>query len=238
MSDLPLIIAFFGIGFIFQSLFGFGAAFIIVLGLSLFMPIQPVIGLMAVGILLSNFTTVVGDHRKVRWRLILLTFMWSVPGLFLGSIILDRLPARVIVIAICVIILIYSVYSILIKTVAVPKRWITPLTIVSGFITGGTGLGVSFVPIMIGQFEDPVEFRVSLNLLWVLIGVFRIPIYMVQGIVVPEHFLIGLTLIPVMIVSKSVGRMLYNRMELGQFQRWVQIFLGLVVLVRLITEIL
>lgn len=238
MTDYLLIAGFFGFGYFFQSLFGFGAAFIIILGLSLFIPIQPVIGMIPLSLLAAAMYMVAADRYHVRWKVIMRSFLISLPGAAAGALLLSRIPSRTVVISVCLVILAYSIYSLAVEEVVVPRRLMTPCLLLSGFVIGTTGLGIIFVPIIMQQIDEPAELRVSLNLMWLYQGLLRLPIYLYNGVISGPYVVMGLAVIPVLILSQYLGRRVYKGIHPEQFNRLARSFLMLLVSARLASELL
>ena len=227
---------FFGLAYFFQSLFGFGAAFIVVLGLSLFIPIQSVIGMIPVSLMAVAAITVLRDSDKVRWGRIFRMFLISFPGVAVGALILNRMPSRAIVIAVSLLILAYSLYSLTVERVSIPRFLSIPYLLASGFIIGTTGLGIVYVPLSMQEIPEPAELRVSLNLMWLLLGLVRLPIYLMNGVVTREYFLMGLAVIPVMFGAMLIGRRVNNRIRPEQFHKLALIFLSVLAVARILSE--
>jgi uncharacterized membrane protein YfcA len=97
-------------------------------------------------------------------------------------------------------------------------------------------MGIVFVPYMMQEIEDPRELRVSMNLMWLVQGVFRLPIYIAGGIITQQYILTALSVIPFMLVAQDAGRRIHNRIHPEHFHRLILCFLALLVLARLTSE--
>ena len=238
MEQTIIILVIFGFAFFFQSLFGFGASFLAILGLSLFIPANSVIGMLAVTMIAATGFIVLRDLRSLRWKIILTTFLISLPGVILGGIILKNLDSNLIIIIVTILILIQSIYSFFVKSLIIPESLLYPLLLISGAIIGVTGLGIVYVPLVIQKIKKPMEIRVSLNFLWLLLAVVRTPIYFINGIITPPLFQKALISIPVVILFMLLGRTVHSLFNAETYSKTVTGLLGIITFSRLIIGII
>ena len=220
-------------GTFFQSLFGFGGSFIIILGLSLLVPVQSVIGMLPFSLILGAGVVVVRDAGDARWKTIFKMFFISSPAVIGGAVFLNYLNSRILMIVICLLIFIYCLYSFFIERIELPGFIHIPYLLISGFIIGATGVGMLFVPLVIQKIRKPAELRVSLHLLWVLLGLLRTPFYIGGGIITFRYAIMGFSVIPVVLFGQYWGKKVHSKMAPEAYHRGLLIALGAAVIVRL-----
>ena len=237
MTEYIIIASTFGLGYFFQSLFGFGGALIIILILSVFVPVQHIIGMLPISVIIATGYIFLRELDKVRWKPMLTCFIAAVPGVVLGAYLLPKIPTSPIVIAICITMLAYSFLTLFAKQIKIPEKLVIPILLIAGFVSGTTGLGIVFVPIILQEITDPKELRVSLNFLWCILGVFRLPMYIANGVIVPEYAYMSLYIIPIIMITQYFGKILHKTISPEKFHTYAQIFLIMLISARLIKEL-
>ena len=238
MTESLLIFAFFGFAYFFQSLFGFGASFIAVMGLSLFISTEIVIGMLPVTLIVITLIIVLQDRKHVQWRIILTSLLISVPGVRIGTFILDLINPDVVIIIVSVLILLHCLSSLLSKELTLPGYMIKPALVVSGLVIGGTGLGIPYVPIIMQKIKNSMDLRVSLNFLWCCLAAIRLPLYVASGIITMPYLIKGVSAIPVAVICMLLGRKAHLRFANEAYRKTLMGGLALITLLRLIISIL
>ena len=224
----------FGGAYLFQSVFGFGASFIAVLVASLFLPMQSAVVMVPFTILIACIITVLSELRSVRWRSILVLFAQGGPGVVVGGILLPYLPEGIITVTAAVLILGYGLCELSGREVAIHPAFDLPAAILAGVVAAVAGLGILFVPLAMKRVTDPGELRISLNFLWICLGVLRVPLYIFGGLVSETVIEMSLVSIPAILIALVLGRLIYRRLRPGEFKRGLLIFLTLLAFGRLV----
>lgn len=139
--ELIAISAVIALGAFTQGLTGFGLALVSVPLLSLVVDVKMAIPIAGMFGWLVTFPTVWKMRHELQWRTGLLLFAGSLPGSFLGADLLERLPAAIILIAMGIVLLASSIYS-LRKNSAVVRQTNTGVTVTTGFLSGALGASV------------------------------------------------------------------------------------------------
>ena len=237
MPEMVYIIAFFAFAFCFQSLFGFGGSFIVVLGLSLFISTEIVIGMLPIPLIAVTAAIVIRDFKDVCWRAILISFLMSVPGVFFGVFLLESTNPDIIIIAVTLLILFNCIYSLVVNEVNIPVWMHPPLLIVSGIVIGGTGLGITYVPVIMQKIKGTDQLRVSMNFLWFFLAVLRLPLYLSNNIITPDYALKGAIAIPASLAAVFLGRMIHRKFKAEVYRKSMLIVLAIITFSRLVLSV-
>lgn len=225
--------AIFGFAYLFQAVFGFGAALIAVVVASAILPVQSVVAMVPLTVLVAGLLTVLTDYRTVRLKEVGPIVLKAMPGVVMGALMLGRVSGIVIITIVCLAVIAYSAGSLHGNTVRVSPSAEIPLASAAGFAIAITGFGILFVPLVMGHLEDPREFRTSMNAVWLLLGVIRVPIYVAAGLVTDEVLVGTLWTVPAILLSLGVGSRIARRIDPTLFRRAGFVFLGILAVLRL-----
>ncbi len=228
------IAAIIGCAYLFQAVFGFGAALIAVVVISAILPAQSVVAMIPMTILVACLLTVLTDIRAVRLSEVVPVVLKSMPGIVVGGILLGRISDAIIVAMVCCLVIAYSAFSLRGGVLRVGPRGEMALASGAGFAIAITGFGILFVPLVMRRLDDPREFRISLNAMWLMLGSIRLPIYAAAGLVTRQVIFGALASIPAILVSLVVGSWIAGRIDPARFRRSGLVFLGILAVLRLV----
>lgn len=224
--------AIFGFAYLFQAIFGFGGALIAVVALSAILPAQSVVAMVPMTILVACLLTVATDIRAVRLREVAPVVLKAVPGIVIGGLLLGTITDTIIVALVCCLVIAYSVFSLRGGVLRVGPRSEVPLASGAGFAIAITGFGILFVPLVMRRLDDPREFRMSINAMWLMLGAIRFPIYAAAGLVTREIAFRALASIPAILISLVIGSWIARRVDPVQLRRAAFLFLGVLAVLR------
>ena len=140
-SVVVAVVAIIALGSFVQGLTGFGLALVSVPLLSLALGVKSAVPLAAIFGWLVTFPIAWTMRRHVQWKTGLLLFVGSLPGSWFGAELLKRLPDGVILVVMGITLLVSSIYAMRSRG-PVLKAASLPLTLGTGFFSGGLGAAV------------------------------------------------------------------------------------------------
>lgn len=217
----PAIIACAALGYTAESIFGFGGSIITFLLATRFIPAHSIISMLPIFATVGSMMILYTDYRSADWRFILKVSLYAIPGLVLGSIVMERMPERSLSIFVLSLIILYGVNLVAGKDPEVPRPLRNPLYVLSGFIIGATSLGVLFIPVLGAQLGHRSSFRASLALLWTILAIARVPMYALTGILTTDSAIQSLAALPVIIIGILVGHRIHKLIPEAHYKRIV-----------------
>lgn len=222
------------IGYGIESIFGFAGSVVTYLLLTQMLSAKETIALLPFFALVASLIILTSDLRAVKWRVVLKVCLFSLPGMFLGMYLMDRIPDNLLTAGVLVIILVYGISLIAGKNPSVPAKLRIPLYVISGAVIGATSIGVLFVPVISSELGDRRSFRASLALLWFVTACFRVPFYFTSEILTRSSIISGLWAVPFLIVSIIAGFMIHKIIPEAHYKRWVGAAISAISLTNLI----
>lgn len=223
----------FGGAYLFQSVFGFGASLIAILGLSVIMPMPTAVAMVPFTILIGCVLIILSAPKSVMLMPILKLFIKALPGLVVGGFMLEILPGKVMVGIAASIILLYSLYSLCCGEPEIPRYLELPLALLAGCTISITGLGILFVPLVMQRIEEPDRLRVSLNFLWFCLGTARIPLYLLSGLITSNVLLLSAASIPAILIALFAGSAISSRIDAKRYRSGVLLLLAMIASLRI-----
>lgn len=230
MTFIPfLLITFFAAGFI-QGLTGFGSALVAIPLLTLLFDIKTVIPLTLLnGLVIVVYLFVRLQSHISRQRVTPLCIS-SIPGLVIGVTLLKTSPSKEISIALGMLIIAYSLYSLLFKPTRkkLKRRW----AYVAGFSTGLTGGAFSAggPPVIIySALSDwnKDEIKATLTSFFLFNSLLTIPMYCIGGLITWQIVKYWLYSGPAVLLGTLCGLLCSRRLSTKQYLNMVYILLGL-----------
>ncbi len=209
------------IGYMAESIFGFGGSVLTFLILTQKMSSKEVVSMLPVFALVGSLFVLLSDFKSTNWRLIGKIALVSMPTLVLGTLFLNVVPEMTLNLFILVIILIYGFNLIIGRNPSIPERFRYPLYALAGFIMGATSLGIFFVPLLGALFDDQRSFRSSLALLWVITGVFRVLSYYFNGILTMNAIHMATIASPFLLVGIIIGYFIHRIIPKDHYKKYV-----------------
>lgn len=215
-----------------RSTFGFGESLIAVPLLALFIPIEIAVPL---GVLISILVAAVvlaQDHAHVHFHSAKWLIAFAVLGIPVGLVILLRVDATIVKIALGTLVIAFSAYALITKRSLHLAHDSRPWLFVCGFISGilGGAYGLNGPPLVIyGNLRrwDAQQFRATLQAYFLpasLLGATGFAINNLLTATVLRYFAIAL---PAAIPALFLGRYLNHRLHGDSFYRYV--YAGLIV---------
>lgn len=218
MSITVIIIAsIIALGSFTQGLTGFGMALVSVPLLSLTLDVKVAVPIAGIYGWLITFPLIWKMREHVQWNVAFILFLGSLPGSYLGADLLKRLPSDTILIAMGVVLIISSLYSMLSKQ-ALLKRSSHPISLVVGGVSGALGASVgesgppviaytSMLPWDSHQTKSTLTFFFMLQMLGAIAGFWS------QDLLTAEVFHYIGTSIPGFIIGFLIGFFAYTQLH-------------------------
>jgi uncharacterized membrane protein YfcA len=188
--------------YVIRGITGFGSGLISVPLLALFQPLQFVVPL----ILLLDFTAslVIGGlhFKRVRWNEIGVLIPFGIVGVILGTTLLVKLPAELMLLALAAFVFAFAVRSLLNIHGDRPasRLWAVPASLTGGTVGAlfGTG-GPPYVIYLTHRIRDKSDLRATFSALFFFEGITRITSFLVAGLLLTAKvwlaYLIALPLV-------------------------------------------
>ena len=230
MTVIPfLLLIFFAAGFI-QGLTGFGSALVAIPLLTLLLDIKTAIPLTLLnGFVIVTFLFVRLQSHIIQQRVTPLCIS-SIPGLIIGVILLRTTPSKEISIALGILIIVNSLYSLLFKPARkkLKIRW----AYIAGFLTGlaGGAFSAGGPPVIIYSTLsdwDKNEIKATLTTFFLFTSLLAIPMYCIGGLITWQIMKYWLYSGPAVLLGTLLGLLCSNRLSTKQFLNMVYILLGI-----------
>ncbi len=217
------------LAYIVFGLTGFGAAVLLIPGLSFLLPIKLVVPLVAMLSLLASITLSLKDRRFTTTREI----VWMIPGMAVGVAVgvhyLVRLPSQWLLVGLGVVVLGFGLNGLRgdVAWRTVSRKLAFPVGLVGGVVGGLFGTeGPVFVMYLSRRIPGKSELRATIATLFILSGAARITGYTVEGLFRQHHLLQwALALYPCMLFGIFVGNRLHRSLPVQQVRTGVQVLL-------------
>nr|WP_294900948.1 sulfite exporter TauE/SafE family protein [uncultured Pedobacter sp.] len=213
-----------------RSTFGFGESLVAVPLLLIFIPIETAVPLC---VLLSIFIAMVlllKDRKQVQFESAKWLIIFAVLGVPIGLLALIYLDEMVVKVALGLLIIAYSVYSLISTSVFKLKSDDMFWLFICGFFSGifGGAYGLNGPPIVIyGDMRSwtPAHFRATLQAYFLPLSIIGLLGYWFHGILGKDVFKYFLLSIPVALPAIYFGNYLHSKIKEGAFLKYVHIAL-------------
>lgn len=225
-----LIISF--VASLVRSTFGFGESLVAVPLFLLFLPGTIAVPLSVLLSVIVALIVIIQDHKKVHIRSAKWLLLYAIPGIPVGIFILTVSNETFVKVLLGTIIILYSVYSLFVKTLEVLPRHPRWLLFICGFLSGvfGGAYGLNGPPLVIyGNLKkwSAGRFRATLQAYFLPASFLSVVGYFIEGLMTQEvetYFLIALSST---IPAVFLGRFLNRRLKNNFFK---YIYIGLIIL--------
>lgn len=225
---------------IIYVVFGFGAGLIVVGTLALVLPnIQDVVVLLLLVNLPAELLVVTRSRNNIRWPGVLRICIGLAVGVPLGAWALTQWEPLFLLTLLGIFLVLVSSAFLLVpnKTRVNWPTWTTPpVGLVSGILSGLFGTGG---PPLILYYQlagvAKATFRGNLMAIFLIVGIARIPVYAVAGLMTAPRLLSCLVILPAVLVGALIGHRVHLTMDEATFRRGVSIALlviGVILLLR------
>jgi uncharacterized membrane protein YfcA len=233
-----LIIIF--IATLIRSTFGFGESLVAVPLLLLFIPIEIAVPLSVLISITIAAIVVVQDHKQIHFKSAKWLILFAILGIPLGLLILVYGNEKMVKSGLALLIILYSIYSLLGKQSITLKSDNMGWLFICGFFSGifGGAYGVNGPPLVVyGNMRNwsAKHFRATLQAYFLPASTIGMFCYWYQGLwssAITHYFLIT---IPVVIPTIFLGRFLNHQLKDGAFFKYIYVGLiavGLVLLIQ------
>ena len=237
---LILIISF--IASLVRSTLGFGEALIAVPLFLLFLPVEIAVPLSVMLSIVIALVVVIQDHKKIHFDSAKWLIFYAIPGIPLGIVILIYGNDMLIKVVLGIFIILYSLYSLFIKSNKIlkedNKRWL----FVCGFLSGvfGGAYGLNGPPLVVyGNLRQwsAKHFRATLQAYFLPVSLISLFGYYAKGLITTEvstYFIISLiTTIPAIFL----GRYLNHQLKNGSFFKYVYWGLAIIGIILIVSSL-
>jgi len=237
---LILIISF--IASLVRSTLGFGEALIAVPLFLLFLPVEIAVPLSVMLSIVIALVVVIQDHKKIHFDSAKWLIFYAIPGIPLGIVILIYGNDMLIKVVLGIFIILYSFYSLFIKSNKIlkedNKRWL----FVCGFLSGvfGGAYGLNGPPLVVyGNLRQwsAKHFRATLQAYFLPVSLISLFGYYAKGLITTEvstYFIISLiTTIPAIFL----GRYLNHQLKNGSFFKYVYWGLAIIGIILIVSSL-
>lgn len=226
MEITILIIVISFIATLFRSTFGFGEALIAVPLLGLFLPITVAVPLAVMMSILVAIVVLIQDHSKVHVRSVKWLIFFAIPGIPFGLALLFYANEMIIKTILGIIIILYSLYSLIGKNTYHLEKDSKLWLFICGFFSGvfGGAYGVNGPPLVVyGNLSkwNAQYFRATLQAYFLIAGVVSMIGYINKGMIdkiILQDFIYS---VPIIIPAIFIGRNLNKKINGESFYRYV-----------------
>jgi len=226
---LVLLIVF--VATIIRSTFGFGESLVAVPLLILFLPVEIAVPLSVLISIFIAFVVILQDHSEIHFRSAIWLILFAILGIPVGLWLLVHGDEIVVKPALGLLIVLYSIYSLAVKSRASLVDDHMPWMFLCGFLSGvfGGAYGINGPPLVVyGNMRgwSARQFRATLQAYFLPASLIGMSGYWYNGLwnsTVTRYFLMS---IPVLIPAIVIGRILNHKITTGAFFRYV--YIGLI----------
>lgn len=233
MENILFIIVIVFFATLFRSTFGFGEALIAVPLFGLFLPMTVAVPLAVMMSILVAVVILVQDHSKVQLQSAKWLILFSLPGIPVGLAMLVYCNEAVVKSILAVIIISYSLYTLIGKNSFRLEKESKLWLFVCGFLSGvfGGAYGVNGPPLVVyGNLRrwDARSFRATLQAYFLIAGAVSMVGYGVKGMITAPLMLDFAWSVPAIIPAIFLGRWLNGKLKGESFYRYV--YMGLILI--------
>ncbi|MCC6535336.1 MAG: sulfite exporter TauE/SafE family protein [Burkholderiales bacterium] len=214
--------------YVVRGVSGFGTSLVAIPLLVFVMPIHAAVPLMTVLGLCVTLMLGVRDRGHVRWDEMWRLLGPTLAGVFAGIYVFSLLDARFMQKLLGAFIVSYAVYMIASQfvrtsTARCSTRWAYPAGFISTVIDSmfGGGGGLLVVIYMHRRGYDPVAFRATLSVLWLVELIVRVGGYAVGGYYDRSLLVLALVCLPAMVLGNRAGEAISRTMSQQSFARLI-----------------
>jgi len=221
MSHLLLSIVF-SIGFLFESIFGFGGGIVSYSILAFFYDIKDlVVVAMYVGTI-STLIILVTSLKHIKIKLIFSSIPFIMCGVAVGTLCFKYIPSGILIKIYSITLILISLRALLFKELSLPASASKAILTVGGFIQGVLGIGGPFFVVGLKSvISDKTILRANLAVLFLLANIYRY-IQMVSSNIIEWNYFIKywFIIIPV-IFALWLGYLIHKKIPQHAFDKFI-----------------
>lgn len=222
---LSIIIIF--VAYVVKGLSGFGSGLVAIPLLAFLFPLKfivPVLGLLSYS---GTIMQSIHLRRQVVWRDLLPLIPFSIAGISVATWLLVNVEAHLLVLALGIFVLAYSVYSLFsFHTTPGSRRWAVLAGSFGGLVGAlfGTG-GPFYVAYLKMRQLDKGTFRATIAMVFLIDGGTRMFAYASTGLFSTQVLTLVAVMFPVLLIGMYVGHHLHIKIEPRRFNQMISIML-------------
>lgn len=210
-----------------KGLSGFGSGLIAIPLLAFIFPLAFIVPVLA---LLSYSGTVMQSfhlRKQVAWKDMLPLLPFSLVGIMIAVWLLVNVDANILVRALGVFVILYSVYSLLpLADLAGSRKWAIVAGSCGGLVGALFGTGGPFYVVYLKMRQlDKSRFRATIAMIFLVDGGVRIAGYTANGLYTSQVLLLVAILFPVLFVGMYVGHHLHIKIDQKLFNQLISVIL-------------
>ena len=220
-------------------LFGFGAGLIAVGALAMVLAdVKDVVVMMMLVSLPPELLVVATSHKQISWKGVGLVCAGVVLGLPLGTVALEYGDPSFLLTALGAFLIVVGLAFLLLPAAGSVRwpSWSAPLV---GSVAGALGgmFGTAGPPLILyyrlaGMTKG--AFRGNLMAVFLLLGLYRLPVYAVTGLLTAERLLSAAAVLPAVALGAGIGHRVQLRLDERTFARLVAVALAVIGLLLLV----
>ncbi len=222
---LSIIIIF--VAYVVKGLSGFGSGLVAIPLLAFLFPLKfivPVLGLLSYS---GTIMQSIHLRRHVVWRDLLPLIPFSIAGISVATWLLVNVEAHLLVLALGIFVLTYSIYSLFsFHTTPGSRRWAVLAGSFGGLVGAlfGTG-GPFYVAYLKMRQLDKGTFRATIAMVFLIDGGTRMFAYASTGLFSTQVLTLVAVMFPVLLIGMYVGHHLHIKIEPRRFNQMISIML-------------
>ena len=214
----------FFIGFIIESIVGFGGTLIAYSFLLFFFDIKLLIISTIILPIIASAFILLSDFKSINWKILLIFTPICLVGIPFGIMLFNYLSSGIILKILATFLILFGLRSIFFGEI-VTHGWISKIIVfISGVIHGliGTGGPISIIG-MKTALKTKASIRASMAVFFLVLNIFRIIQLYLTGIEMKEFFINIYIAIP-MILGIVIGHKIHKKITEGQFKIALSVF--------------
>ena len=224
-SGLFLSLAF-SIGFIFESIFGFGGGVISYSILGFFFDIKSIV---MVGLYIGTITAIViviTGYKNINIKIVKNTILYIILGIFLGVVFFKILPSKILIRIYSITLIIISTRALFFSELKIKEKYTKYFLFLGGIIQGALGVGGPIFAIVLKtQNLNKTVLRSTLGLIFAICNVIRIIQLFITNVLKIDFFTTNWYIpLPVMF-SLWFGYIIHKKIPQKSFDRYIYILI-------------
>jgi len=224
-----------------KGLSGFGSGLIAIPLLAFMFPltfIVPVLGLLSYS---GTIMQSIHLRKQVVWRDMLPLIPFSLLGIFIAIWLLVNVDSNILVMALGVFVLLYSIYSLLPLAVhAGSRKWAIVAGCGGGMVGALFGTGGPFYVVYLKMRQlKKNQFRATIAMIFLVDGGARMTGYALNGLFTSQVLWLVMTLLPILFLGMYVGHHLHIKIDQQRFNQVISMLLmvsGVMLIIKSITH--
>ena len=211
-----------------ESIFGFAGSVLALTLISFFIDIKTAVAILPFAAIIASSFVLATDRKAPSVKVCLKVLSFSLPGLLGGVFLLAKAQSEVLVKLLGGLLALYAIWLLINPSGRIPKivRYISyPF---AGLVMGMFGIGAFYVIGIRDEIGDKRVLRGSLALMWLLLGLLRIPLYISVGVSDYSFLSYSWLFLPSILAAVLLGFHIHKKIQQQKFSRLFSLILFLV----------